>query len=68
MYDAYKTALDDAKKHGNLPVPLILRNAHTKLTKDLNYAADYELYTKENLLPEKLKNKKYFDEPETRTK
>ncbi len=68
VYDAYKTALDDAKKHGNLPVPLILRNAHTKLTKDLNYAADYELYTKENLLPEKLKNKKYFDEPETRTK
>ncbi len=59
-YNAYKSALDDAKKHGNLPVPNILRNAPTKLMKDLDYGKDYELYTKENLLPEKLKNKKYL--------
>ena len=59
-YNAYKSALDDAKKYGNLPVPNILRNAPTKLMKDLDYGKDYELYTKENLLPEKLKNKKYL--------
>ncbi len=59
-YNAYKSALEDAKKHGNLPVPNILRNAPTKLMKDLDYGKDYELYTKENLLPEKLKGKKYL--------
>ncbi len=59
-YNAYKSALEDAKKYGNLPVPNILRNAPTKLMKDLDYGKDYELYTKENLLPTKLKNKKYL--------
>ena len=59
-YNAYKSALDDVKKLGNLPVPNILRNAPTKLMKDLDYGKDYELYTKENLLPTKLKGKKYL--------
>ena len=67
-YDAYKLALDDAKKHGNLPVPIILRNAHTKLMKELDYGAGYELYIEEDLLPDKLKNKKYLSKSETRTK
>lgn len=42
---AYK-AIDDAislvKKSGNLPVPLHLRNAPTKLMKDLDYGKDYK--------------------------
>ena len=59
-YDAYKSALEDARKHGNLPVPLKLRNAPTKLMKDLNYGEGYEIYSKESFLPEKLKNKKYL--------
>src|SRR3989344_8380926 len=59
-YDAYFEALADVKETGNLPVPLIVRNAHTKLMKDLGYHQGYELYTKENLLPEKLKDKKYY--------
>lgn len=59
-YDAYKTALKDAEKLGNLPIPLTARNAPTKLMKDLNYGKDYELYTKEDLLPDKLKGKKYM--------
>ncbi len=59
-YDAYKAALDDARKFGNLPVPLHLKNAPTKLMKDLNYGEGYELYSKESYLPEKLKNKKYL--------
>ena len=59
-YDAFKTALADAEKLGNLPVPPILKNAHTKLMKDLKYGENYEMYSKEDFLPKKLKGKKYF--------
>jgi putative ATPase len=59
-YNAYFEALADVKEHGNLPVPLVVRNAPTKLMKDLGYHKGYELYTKEDLLPEKLKGKKYY--------
>jgi putative ATPase len=59
-YEAYFAALDDAKTYGNLPVPLKLRNAPTKLMKKLDYGKDYEKYTKEDLLPAKLKGKKYL--------
>jgi putative ATPase len=59
-YDAYFRALGDVKQYGNLPVPLKIRNPVTKLMEDLDYGKDYELYTKESLLPEKLKGKKYF--------
>ena len=60
-YNAYKAALDDANKSGNLPVPNLLKNAPTKLMKDLKYGEDYELYSKEDFLPKKLKGKKYFN-------
>ncbi|MDP3974152.1 MAG: replication-associated recombination protein A [Candidatus Daviesbacteria bacterium] len=59
-YDAYFKALEDVKKYGNLPIPLNLRNAPTKLMKELDYGKGYEKYTKEDLLPEKLKGKKYY--------
>jgi len=59
-YDAYIAAMEDAEKYGNLPVPLKIRNAPTKLMKELEYGKGYEKYTKEDLLPEKLKGKKYF--------
>lgn len=59
-YDAFQMAMEDVKKHGNLPIPLGIRNPITKLMKDLDYGKDYDKYTKENLLPEKLKNKKYL--------
>ena len=59
-YDAYFEALDDVKKYGNLPVPLEIRNAPTKLMKDLGYHKGYEAYTKKSLLPDKLIDKKYF--------
>ena len=36
--------------------------AKTKLMEDLNYGKGYDKYTKESLLPEKLKNKKYLKE------
>jgi putative ATPase len=62
-YDAYFEALDDVKKHGNLPIPMKVRNAPTKLMKDLGYHKGYKLYDEESYLPEKLKNKKYLQEP-----
>ena len=58
--DALALAMEDVKKYGNLPIPLKIRNPVTKLMKDLDYGKDYNKYTKEDLLPEKLKNKKYF--------
>jgi putative ATPase len=50
-YEAYMDALKDAAKFGNLPVPLVLRNAPTGLMKKLGYGENYEKYTKEDLLP-----------------
>jgi len=62
-YNAYFGALEDVRKHGNLPIPLNLRNAPTKLMKKLNYGKDYQMYPNKDksLLPEKLGNKKYYD-------
>lgn len=59
-YEALGAAMQDAKRHGNLPIPLKLRNAPTKLMKDIGYGAGYEKYSKDDLLPEKLKGKKYL--------
>lgn len=59
-YDAYLNALEDARQYGNLPIPLKIRNAPTKLTKNLGYGRDYEKYTRDDLLPEKLRGKKYL--------
>lgn len=59
-YGAYLLAMEDAKKYSNLPIPLSIRNAPTKLMKDLGYGKDYEKYMAKDLMPEKLKNKKYL--------
>ncbi len=59
-YEAYNLALADAKKYGNLPIPMKIRNAPTKLMKDLGYGKGYERYPKDDLLPEKLKGTTYF--------
>jgi putative ATPase len=59
--DAINSAMDDAKRYGNLPVPMKLRNAPTKLMKDLGYGKDYEHYLAEDFLPEKLSGKRYFE-------
>lgn len=60
-YDALGRASEDIKQYGNLPIPLVIRNAPTGLMSELGYSKGYEKYTKEDLLPEKLKNKKYFE-------
>ncbi len=59
-YEAYFAAVADVHQHGNLPIPLNLRNAPTKLMKNLGYGKGYEKYSDADLLPDKLKGKKYF--------
>jgi len=59
-YDAYMKALNDVETFGNLPIPLKILNAPTKLMKNLGYGEGYEKYTKESLLPDKIKARKYF--------
>jgi len=61
-YEAYLNALKDVQTFGNLPIPLNLRNPETKLMEEIGYGKGYEKYTKESLLPDKIKNKKYFIE------
>lgn len=66
LYVAYEEAMGDVREHGNLPVPLHIRNAPTKLMKDLNYgknykySPDFNYQEKQEYLPDKLKNKKYL--------
>jgi putative ATPase len=62
-HDAYFKALADVEKLGNLSIPLELRNAPTKLMKNLDYGKGYEMYSNKSLLPEKLKDKKYLKTP-----
>jgi putative ATPase len=65
VYQAYNQAKQEVETSGNLPVPLHLRNAPTKLMDDLGYGKDYK-YTPleddadQNYLPDKIKNKKFF--------
>jgi len=59
-YDALRAAQEDVKRYGNLPIPLKIRNAPTKLMKELNYGKGYEKYDKDSYLPEKLKSKRYI--------
>jgi putative ATPase len=64
-YLAYGEAEKDATELGNLPVPLVIRNAPTKLMKDLNYGQGYkytplEDSTGQEYFPEELKGRKYL--------
>ncbi|MCX6718859.1 MAG: replication-associated recombination protein A [Candidatus Taylorbacteria bacterium] len=60
-YDALRAAQEDVRSLGNIPIPLRIRNAPTKLMKELKYGQGYEIYSKESYLPEKLKGKKYLN-------
>ncbi len=59
-YDGIEQALKDVEAFGNLPIPLTIRNPVTKFMKDEGYGKDYEMYSEESFLPEKLKKKKYL--------
>ncbi len=66
IYEAYTKAAEDVRKYGNLPVPLHIRNAPTKLMKDLGYgkgykySPNYNYKEKQEYLPDKLKGRKYI--------
>jgi putative ATPase len=59
-YDALRAVQADVREHGALPIPLKLRNAPTKLMKEVGYGKGYEMRDAESFLPEKLKKKKYL--------
>ena len=66
-YLAIDAAITTVKQTGNSPVPLHLRNAPTKLMKDLNYGQDYKYphdypgnFVEQPYLPEELKGKKFY--------
>jgi putative ATPase len=64
-YQAYTRAKKDVEEFGNLPVPLHIRNASTKLMKNLGYGKNYK-YTpfedssKQKYFPKELENRKYL--------
>jgi len=67
-YEAYLKAYEDVKTYGNLPIPLIIRNKTTKLNEELGYGKNYQIYTNKDLMPEKLKNRKYLEKKDKDTR
>ena len=67
-YRAINDAQAEVRQSGDLSVPLHLRNAPTKLMKDLNYGADYAYphdspgnFAWQEYLPAELTGKKFYD-------
>lgn len=67
-YMAINDALVFVKKTGNLPVPLHLRNAPTKLMKDLDYGKEYKYahsyegnFVNQDFLPEEINEVKFYE-------
>jgi len=61
-------ALSAVKKYGDLPVPLHIRNAPTKLMKNLDYGKNYEYshsydnnFSPQEYLPKEIAGKKFYD-------
>ncbi|MCH8222948.1 MAG: replication-associated recombination protein A, partial [Chloroflexi bacterium] len=66
-YMAINSALSDVQKKGNDPIPMHLRNAPTRLMKDLGYGEGYEYahdyeggFTETSNLPENVKDSRYY--------
>lgn len=67
-YMAINEALALVKRTGNLPVPLHLRNAPTKLMKDLDYGKEYKYahsyegnFVEQDFLPEEIRDVKLYE-------
>jgi putative ATPase len=67
-YAGIDAALSEVRKSGALPVPLHIRNAPTKLMKELGYHKGYlydhdyeEGYAGQECLPEKLAGRKFYE-------
>ncbi len=66
-YLAIEEAMEDARRYPDLPVPLHLRNAPTKLMEELGYGKDYKYshdfpnhFVEQQFLPDELKDKIYY--------
>jgi putative ATPase len=67
-YTAYQAALQDARTHGSLEVPLHLRNAPTQLARELGHSAGYRYAhdeehgyaAGERYFPQALGEKRYY--------
>ncbi len=66
-YLAIEEAIQDAQKYPDLPAPLHLRNAPTKLMEELGYGKDYKYshdfpghFVEQQFLPDQLKDKIYY--------
>ena len=66
-YEAIANGLAMVQKTGNLPVPLHLRNAPTKLMKDMNYGKDYQYshlgennFIDQEYLPDEIKGTPFY--------
>lgn len=66
-YEGINTALDLVRRTGNLPVPLHLRNAPTKLMKQLEYGKDYKYahayeghFVKQQFLPDEVQHERLW--------
>ena len=66
-YEGINTALDLVRRTGNLPVPLHLRNAPTKLMKQLGYGKDYKYahayeghFVKQQFLPDEAQHERLW--------
>jgi putative ATPase len=73
-YVAINKAIEIVKSQGNLSVPLHLRNAPTKLMKDLDYGKDYQYahlfeknFINQEFLPEEISGTKFY-EPSNNTR
>jgi len=67
-YKAIEDAIEKVKSEGDLPVPLHIRNAPTKLMKNLGYGKDYKYahqysgnFIPDNFLPEEIKGIVLYD-------
>ena len=67
LHVAYQGVERDVREFENLPVPLHIRNAPTRLMKDLGYGKDYQYphdfpnhFVEEEYLPENLKGRTYY--------
>jgi putative ATPase len=67
-YMAINQAQSAVRKTGNLSVPLSIRNAPTKLMKDIGYGKDYKYahnhennFVEAEFLPDELKNTRFYD-------
>jgi putative ATPase len=64
---AYGAASQDVHRHGPLPPPLSIRNAPTKMMKEMGYGAGYQYphdtggIADQECLPEKLAGARYFE-------